>query len=51
MVIGQPHTDVTTDATRRHLDGRHLDALHHGVGRAIVDEIATDFLNATVIDV
>lgn len=51
MVIGSPHTDVTTDATRWHSDGRHLETLHHGVGRAIVDDIATTYLNATVIDI
>lgn len=51
MTIGQPHTDVTTDATRWKVDGRHLETLHRGAGRAIVDEIATTYLDATVVDI
>lgn len=50
MVIGSPHTPVTTALPHWQDHGRHLPTLDRGEGRAIVEEIATDYLNATIID-
>jgi len=46
MVIAQRHPDVPTDIVRWH----HLDTLHHGVGRRIVDDIDSTYVNATIVD-
>lgn len=51
MVIGSPHRSVPTDPDGWHDPSlRHYPTLHDGEGRALVDHIATTYLDATVVD-
>lgn len=51
MVVGQPHRSVSVTPGEWHDDGlRHHPTLHSGEGRAIIDHIATTYLDATVVD-
>jgi len=53
MVVGRPHRPVSTAAGEWHRDGaglRRNPTLHLGTGRALVEHIATTYLDATLVD-
>jgi hypothetical protein len=54
MIVGEPHRNVPVELDEWHPAGsglRHHPALDVGDGRVLIEHIATEYLDATIVDV